>query len=154
MPVPIICPDCRAAIALDERDIGTHVECGRCRSRFLADQSIIDDKVLGKSREQRGPSSSVGRGAAFWCILLGVGAVFTSPCLGLGGLLGLIGLFTGYNGLRSNAREVSIIGMLACVVGIVLSAGIIVFMIALMMAMQDQPPPNPDGTQAPFASQF
>jgi len=82
---------------------------------------------------------------------MGVMAVLTSPCCGIGGLIGLIGLALGYNGLRSSSRGLSIFGMFASLCGVVLSVALMILIWYFAQMIQEPVPPNPDGTQAPFA---
>jgi hypothetical protein len=133
---------------LREEDLGTEIECTRCGASILT----------SPQNTQRLPSHSLGRGrdrdrssAAIWSLVLGISAVFTSPCCGFGGFLGLPGFFLGISGLNSRQRGVSILGMLASLFGMIASIGIIVFFILGTAQQLETVPAKPDGTRAPFA---
>ena len=141
-----VCPTCAEPSRFDDAREGREVECPRCRSPFIA----RPERPRDPEHEHRRPTRGDGSGYATMSLLLGVVALCSVACCGVGAVFGLGGLLTGYAGLQSRMRTLSIIGMILNIVAIVLSIGTVVVFLVVQSSVDRDVPPAPDGTQAPF----
>ena len=92
-----------------------------------------------------------GSGAAVSSLLLGIASVATALCCGAGLMFAIGGLASGYGGLQSRRRVVSILGLVFNTAGFALNLGVMALFAVTSAAAQKEVPPRGD-THAPFAA--
>ncbi len=142
-----VCPTCAETSRLDDAQEGREVECPRCRTPFVA----RPERARAPEIERDRPARSDGSGYATMSLIVGLVAICSVPCC-VGAVFGLGGLLTGFSGLQSRLRSLSILGMILNLAAIVLSIGAIAVYLAAFSSVEREVPPAPDGTQAPFVS--
>jgi DNA-directed RNA polymerase subunit RPC12/RpoP len=141
-----VCPTCAETSRFDDPQEGREVECPRCRTPFVA----RPERVRAPESEHDRPHRSDGSGYATLSLVLGVIAICGIPCCGVGAVFGLGGLLTGYSGLQSRLRTLSILGLILNLAAVILSIGAVAVYLAAFSSVEREVPPGPDGTQAPF----
>ena len=144
-----VCPTCAEPSRFDDAREGREVECPRCRTPFVAKP---DRRYEDHDDRHDRPRGSDGGGYATLSLVLGLIALPSSCCCGVGAVFGLGGLLCGYAGLQSRLRTMSIFGMILNLAAIVLSIGSLVFWLATQSSIDREVPAAPDGTQAPFVN--
>ena len=141
-----VCPTCAETSRFDDAHEGREVECPRCRTPFVA----RPERVRAPEHEHDRPRRGDGSGYATLSLVLGVVAICSVPCCGVGAVFGLGGMLTGYSSLQSRLRTVGILGLMLNLAAIVLSIGAVVVYLAAISSVDREVPPAPDGTKAPF----
>jgi len=146
----ITCPDCKNAVLLDAADAGREVECPRCRGTIPVPAS--DGPPDGDGFDAPGRP---WRGRGVTALVFGLLSVPGSLCCGLGGLLGVVGFVLGVINFRTPGRGLAITGALFSAVGVVLSVGVLIFVLTLQSAV-NRPVEAPAvvGAQPPFAGKL
>ena len=143
-----VCPTCTEPSSFDDSREGREVECPRCRTPFVAKA----ERRYDDSERAERPHPADGSGYATLSLLLGILALPSAACCGVGAVFGLGGLLAGYGGLQSRLRSLSIIGMVLNLAAILLSVGVVGALIVMQSAVDREVPAAPDGTQAPFVN--
>ena len=143
-----VCPTCTEPSRFDDAREGREVECPRCRTPFVAKP---DRRYAEEERSER-PRKSDGSGYATLSLILGIVALPSAACCGVGAVFGFGGLLAGYSALQSRLRSLAIIGMVLNFAAILLSIGMVGVIIVTQSAVDRDVPPAPDGTQAPFVN--
>jgi len=139
------CPNCQAEFPLAETQEGRAVECPRCRGEFFARPMFVHEALEPPRRN--------GEGSAILSFLLGLGAITTFFCFGIGGIFGLLGLLLGFGGLQSRFRGLSILGLIFSLTGLLFALGFVAIVVVMQTAIDRELPPHPNGTKAPFVDQ-
>lgn len=143
-----VCPTCTEPSSFDDSREGREVECPRCRSPFVAKP---DRRYPDEERVER-PRPSDGSGYATLSLLLGIVALPSAACCGVGAVFGFGGLLAGYGALQSRLRSIAILGMVLNLAAILLSIGMVAVIVVTQSAVDRDVPPSPDGTQPPFVN--
>ncbi len=149
-PMRLTCPDCKTAVLVDAADAGREVECPRCRGTIPVpafDGPPDADGFDAPARPWR------GRGVT--ALVFGLLSVPGALCCGLGGLFGVVGFVLGVISFRTPGRGMAIAGALFSAVGVVLSVGVLIFVLTLQSAVtRPVEAPAVVGAQPPFAGKF
>jgi hypothetical protein len=96
------------------------------------------------------PRRRTGEGFAMLSFLLGMVAVTTAICFGIGAVFALLGLLLGFGGLQSRFRTLSVLGLVLNLCGLLFSLGMIAIIVVIQATTEREMPPHPNGTKAPF----
>ena len=143
-----VCPTCTEPSRFDDAREGREVECPRCRTPFVAKP----DRRYAEEAHTERPRKSDGSGYATLSLILGIVALPSAACCGVGAVFGFGGLLAGYSALQSRLRGLAIFGMVLNFAAIVLSIGAVGVWIVTQTYVERDVPPSPDGTQPPFVN--
>lgn len=142
-----VCPTCQTLMIVDDADRDTRIECTQCLSSFTAKPDDGPTRIPPRTRPH-----SDGGGYAAVSLILGIISIPSACCL-VGGILGLIGFFTGWMGLQSRSRSMAIFGILFSLAGMLLAVSMIALFGIMMNANNRDVPAAAEGIQAPFVKQ-